>query len=285
MPAWATVAITLGASGITGIVGLLSGSLQSSRERQEAWRRNLVEIADAYAIHFTEAVPKVRDGISELAAGFDDGPMRGQAGLLVDHLGKHAMRVQLYFGDESDVAVHSGRALVGLRKAVTARDPVEASKELEDAFALEQRFMRAANRAVPTPTPLAASGARRAPNAPAAAAPSTHALNASVLQLGDPSPRLTASRWARQRSTSSRVRGRTTRTPIALGVSHSDQFADHSRCYGSEVERELVAPQLPRDVRERLLFILTPLRSCLARRSDHRRRRPTPVVSSLEEWK
>ena len=108
-----------------------------------------MEVAEEFSLRYAEALTKVREALKERMAGLHvGGPATGMAEVLVDQLGMHATRVQLYFGADSLVDQFGGNAYVELRRALTADTIDEARAAFERSGHLRIQFMKATVAAV-----------------------------------------------------------------------------------------------------------------------------------------
>jgi hypothetical protein len=139
LPAWATVAIALGASLITGAAAVLVASLTSRSERREQWRTRQLSAATDYAMRFIGAAYAV-----QYARAHPDDPdaIRNAvhyAGEVTPMLGP----LLLVFGDGSLVADESRQAhaeLTRAAQAVEGGDVVAAERALDDAHRHRMSF-------------------------------------------------------------------------------------------------------------------------------------------------
>jgi hypothetical protein len=166
LPAWATVAIALGGSGIAAIGGFLgsyftlrSAKLNIQHSQAEAWRTRLVDAAQTSSEAMTAT-------ISALYLIVQNPERLSEAGIetiernLVD-AGQSAIRVGLLFGDDTPAAealnaagANLAKALNNLRESLSMHTDArsialrEIEKIVNTADATHDAFLRAAHAAI-----------------------------------------------------------------------------------------------------------------------------------------
>jgi hypothetical protein len=172
LPTWATVALALGGSAITGgvamvavwIRGRIDRALERERrahdeeqqirrlahEREEQWRERLVRAADDFSTAVSQALLGVHDAIADdegnRTAAVDEADRR--VGEAIARVG----RVRLLFGEDTEVAAAANALLPQLSTALShvrpsiapVPDASGAWKAIEKAYDQHKTFNRAA---------------------------------------------------------------------------------------------------------------------------------------------
>lgn len=179
LPAWATVAIALGASAITAVAALGATWLrirferrqddarrmhdwrqqeaQLEHEREEAWRDRMVRAADDFSTGVEQALLAVNDAISAVTNRADRSAIVEEAHRTIREAVARVGRIRLLFGEESRAVAVARDLLPELRLALSqvegggaevhARVP-HAWKTLEKAYEHHREFNRAAREAI-----------------------------------------------------------------------------------------------------------------------------------------
>jgi hypothetical protein len=111
---WSTVAISLGASGITGGTAIVVAHLNIRSRREEEWRTRQLEAANDFARQFVGAANAVEYAIGR--RGEENG--RADAERLVGEVTPHLGSISLLLGPESAAAVRAREAVDELKHAV-----------------------------------------------------------------------------------------------------------------------------------------------------------------------
>jgi hypothetical protein len=165
LPAWATVAIALGASAITAIATLIASfrttSLRARYEREEQWRERLVHAADDFSTSVEAALFVLNDDIEYLEMSWqrtDGVSFQNLQRSVGDAVGRVA-RIKLLFGANSKPGSTAVELVMQLRTTLAnleTKDPrpgedtdVEAArKALDEAYRLHDEFNRLALEAI-----------------------------------------------------------------------------------------------------------------------------------------
>lgn len=182
LPAWATVAIALGAAGITAVAALgatwlrirFEGSQEAARrvhdrdqqearlenEREEAWRDRMVRAADDFSTGVEQALLAVNDAISAVTNRGDRQATVQEAHRTIREAVVRVGRIRLLFGEESKAVGIARDLLPELRLALSQVEGGEAEvrgrvphawKTLEKAYDHHRDFNRAAREAIMAP--------------------------------------------------------------------------------------------------------------------------------------
>ena len=143
MPDWPTVAISLGASGITGGTAIAVAHLNIRSRREEEWRTRQIEAASEFARQFLGAANAVEYAVGR--RGENDG--RADAEQLVGELTLYLGPISLLLGRASPAAENAREAVAALKEAVDALQR-SSWESAEAALAAAQRLGGEFERAV-----------------------------------------------------------------------------------------------------------------------------------------
>jgi gas vesicle protein len=173
---WQTVAITIGASGVTALAALLVAQLTGKQgreqlerqlehereqqvrrlahERSEQWTDRLVRAADDFSTGVEQATLGIRDVISAVADKGDVDAASAEAKRRLHEAVARVARIRLLFGDDSPAVTPAGNLLVELdiaRGAATKTDGTFAWEKLDKVYRLHEEFRAAAREMIAGP--------------------------------------------------------------------------------------------------------------------------------------
>jgi hypothetical protein len=173
---WQTVAITIGASGVTALAALLVAQLTGKQgreqldrqlehereqqvrrlahERSEQWTDRLVRAADDFSTGVEQATLGIRDVISAVAEKGDVDAASAEAKRRLHEAVARVARIRLLFGDDSPAVTPAGNLLVELdiaRGAATKTDATFAWEKLDKVYRLHEDFRAAAREMIASP--------------------------------------------------------------------------------------------------------------------------------------
>lgn len=161
LPAWATVAIALGASAITAVAALGGALLQGRREREGQLRTLIVESAHDFATGILQAIMGVRDALEaprrQIADQSAIWAAEPEARRRADEAEARLARVHLLVGPDTDTGRAAQTAVDQLVEAVDALLPAAGTDEEKAERALRvardrlRAFEIAAGRAIREP--------------------------------------------------------------------------------------------------------------------------------------
>jgi hypothetical protein len=172
---WQTVAITLGASGITAFVALFVAWLRGGQEREqldrrleherrqqteqrahertEQWRERLVREAADFSTGVEQAILGVRDVINAVTDGGDVAAASIEAKRRLHEAIARIARIKLLFGEDSDTALVAKNILpeLDVARGLAERPDDGAWQKLETIYGLHRDFNEAAFEMISSP--------------------------------------------------------------------------------------------------------------------------------------
>jgi hypothetical protein len=137
MPAWDTVAISIGAALITGAAALGGSILQGRHQREQQLRERRIDAAGDFSTSALQAIGGIRDAVRTSPSGEPAAERKSELAVLglLHEAEAHVGRVSFLFAAQSGVAEAAATVKERLHAAELAvgREPFQAVQDKADA--------------------------------------------------------------------------------------------------------------------------------------------------------